>query len=134
MKEIKFRVWDSWHNLMHYSNHSKVEVEKDCQTFYPWGFMMDKDIGVHAGFLTFMQYTGLKDKNGKEIYEGDVIKETFPRDKSDPAYNSYGNEGIVEWHEKIGAWCWEHGEEWGMIDTQDVGIVGNIYENPDLAK
>jgi len=78
------------------------------------------------------RFTGLKDKNGKEIYEGDILFDKWDTKKrEDPTY-CCGNKGIVEWHEDMGAWSWEHGEEWGMIESSWVEVIGNIWENPDL--
>ena len=69
--------------------------------------------------LDVMQYTGLKDKNGVEIYEGDYI--------SDGLFI-----GVVEW----GASGWMIGDQdlWTYIDEDRYGVIGNIYENPELLK
>jgi len=66
-----------------------------------------------------MQCTGLKDKNGKLIYEGDILKD------------DHGKAPVV-WEPSVAAFAWEGGEEWGMIDPQNVEVIGNIYENPEL--
>lgn len=71
-----------------------------------------------------MQYTGLKDKNGKEIYEGDII--AFPTYKT-----------VIEWSDKHAAykpWC-EYMEGHDNIEEgEPIEVIGNIYENPELLK
>jgi len=103
MREIKFRVWDIRNNEMIYGAHES----------YHWhGYL-----GLPE-YYELMQYTGLKDKNGKEIYEGDILK------------NQVSELSVVKW-QGIG---WNPFVD-SMIDhykSYRFEIIGNIYENPEL--
>lgn len=96
---------------------------------------------------TIGQYTGLKDKNGKEIYEGDIVDWTF-------FYNSVGLQGAVEkditlrgvitwgtagfvfevWSNDFENAGWYGISSLNFDPTSDIEIVGNIYNNPELVE
>ena len=82
----------------------------------------------HKSFenIILMQYTGLKDKNGKEIYEGDIIKTKI--------FNGKYENAEVYWN--VNAWCIRTKKETtGLFVTKGeygVEIIGNIYENQEL--
>lgn len=83
-----------------------------------------------------MQYTGLKDKNGKEIYEGDIVETHGYKKELGGEAEIYPIRSAVEfdtglWSEQgfIGSgFTWSHGYD----DHREV--IGNIYENPELLK
>lgn len=93
------------------------------------------------------QYTGLKDKNGKEIYEGDIIEFQY-----DTGYSKEITKGIIEFGEyyagqndwgnikTVGFYVQQIDvcirQEWNMCDNQirEGKIIGNIYKNPELAE
>jgi len=77
--------------------------------------------------FVLQQYTGLEDKNGKEIYEGDIVQ----------AYDSWDNRtfcGNVIYSEKLASFVFvNEGDEY-YITFFSLEIVGNIFENPQLIK
>ena len=132
MREIKFRAWDTvkrgwatgepnhWLAIgladgeICYVHHSgQVETEQ----FYP------------TRPLVLMQYTGLKDKNGKEIYEGDILK--APVDRYILSWNPhYHGDGYYTL--QVGFGLVEMGKKMAHVDHGASEVIGNIYENGDL--
>ena len=115
MREIKFRAWDKReHRMMMY-----IQIPAPC--------MSESDLWI------LMQYTGLKDKNGKEIYEGDVVK-TF----TVTGGKLQEDKGLQEIHWWNSGFCRGIKDVQGLPlwwldkDTQKFEVVGNIYENPEL--
>ena len=122
MREIKFRAWN--------------EVEEKMYSWYDFlnTNMKNTFIAPESTAMILMQYTGLKDKNGKEIYEGDIVK-----------YNEFW-EGDCHYNSGVGQILWDD-EETGFYltakDTSfinlfnltkllDAEVIGNIYENSEL--
>src|SRR6185437_358813 len=123
MREIKFRAWHKEHKKMltvyviHQGTYSEGFV-KNCQGYAPpndqYYFKFDQ--------AEWMQYTGLKDKNGKEIYEGDIIMYHFKTKSTNDEFISK-----VFWDEYM--WLTD---EHSINRINDIEIIGNIYENIEL--
>lgn len=100
------------------------------QITFPGGgtWSVEKGEGVSLEYqphIKLMQYTGLKDKNGKEIYEGDVVTEW--KGKTEHITD------VIEW---TGDMLTPSYSSQGMKTLMDIGnefeVIGNIYENPEL--
>ena len=113
-REIKFRFW----------NGNTKEMHEQDETWDKFPLCGENEC--------FMQYTGLKDKNGKEIYEGDevlivedVVVEVIAGHER---RETEGRLEIVKWED--GAWF--IGDELAWEEAKYCEIIGNIYENKDL--
>ena len=101
MREIKFRAWD----------------KKEKQMVFGVPFHRD-----NTGVFEIMQFTGIKNEDGKEIYEGDILKWNCQDDFDDYFICELKNQ---RWLVNI------KDNGWGDI-FPDMEIIGNIYENPEL--
>jgi len=126
MREIKFRAWDKELKKMVYKGFwdrnwygTPHNDEGGCHTMY--------ELNEIKSYCELMQFTGLKDKNGKEIYEGDIMQGSV----TSPKYRVTMD---------CGRWCanYTHKGNSGALQLyfrQDMfEIIGNIYENGGLLK
>ena len=117
MREIKFRAWAVEEEKMYYS-----PLMQEWDGFDAWLRLDCENNDISEGSVKLMQYTGLKDKNGKEIYEGDVLRfET-------------GCLGVVIYEPPSWGVDWGGVTNFGGIFYNKAEIIGNIHENPELLK
>ncbi|WP_371378820.1 YopX family protein [Sporomusa aerivorans] len=125
MREIKFRAWDAENKTMFGSNCPNMLVHFDGQ-LNSFDVLGDTVGTYKTKQLALMQYTGLKDKNGKEIYEGDIVY-MVANGITGPRAIEFkdGSFGVKPLKDSEDLWFIE---VWHM----DVEVIGNIYETPEL--
>ncbi len=129
MREIKFRAWDKkekkildWFFI--HGIYQRIDKEK------PIGLNIFDGIDERKVIdFELMQFTGLKDKNGKEIYEGDLIKYSAPAIR-DEIYTIVWRS--TEWQTRFQKKSKSGGLTDIGLNSARGEVIGNIYENPEL--
>ena len=123
MREIKFRAWHKEKKIM-------GEV-LGIDILHKEIFFSNEDVDCyeHSDFkdIELMEYTGLKDKNEKEIYEGDIVK-----------LRANHGIGVIKYSDEWGAFVVEYIKPRPLVVLgmnyykEDIEVLGNIYKNPEL--
>ena len=122
-REIKFRAWDENQQAMAYQGFPDLET---IQSFF-----------FHYGDKTLMQFTGLTDKNGKEIYEGDLL---LDKEFTEDDFDISGKYPVVY---DVNQCCFcvdnsfkkDGSSLVNIIDyfgVENLEVIGNVYENSEL--
>ena len=119
-RELKFRVWDKDLKKMRYLNTNHDFI---CFDSYGNAYYENMQTGLGEWFSDLMQYTGLKDKNGVEIYEGDICLVTILPE-------NYKEKMTIIWCNTRNGFrfCDEDEEIWNIDDTE-IEVVGNTCES-----
>jgi uncharacterized phage protein (TIGR01671 family) len=145
-REIKFRAWHkgrkkmlSWEEISLLIEGYVIILADNRSSYIPGEELILRGNPFKLPELIFLQYTGLKDKNGKEIYEGNLVC-TSPRGQVYIVRNGrYDNGYTYEDADSGCGWYVDGGmNEWGRPNVSGIRkgehfeIIGNVYESPEL--
>jgi uncharacterized phage protein (TIGR01671 family) len=125
-REIKFRAWDTKVGEM-FEVH-ELYLADNSNTFGKG--ILDEHNDFHPmDEIELMQFTGLLDKNGKKIFEGDVVR-FWANPKDYGGYKGHNYIAAVEWDQAFLQFIFSDGH--GLKDFEFLEVVGNIFKNPEL--
>ncbi|MCD2223218.1 YopX family protein [Listeria cossartiae] len=128
MREIEFRAWDKEVKEMDY-NPSVIEIWQNKPINEQFRLESEEK-------LIWMQYTGLKDKSGKKIFEGDIVafsEDDFHVFNSQVEY--FSEDGYPAFDIKVPSTYYFDSNvfsEVSMTGLYEIEVIGNIHENPEL--
>jgi uncharacterized phage protein (TIGR01671 family) len=122
MRELKFRAWRETSGSMH-----RIVI----LDFVVGSCVCDDGLGFTLDEIVIEQYTGLHDKNGTEIYEGDIVRFFFDAYGKNPGTEMID---VVMWVDGAFYFWWIEGKRGARIDKFHgrAEVIGNIHENPEL--
>jgi uncharacterized phage protein (TIGR01671 family) len=130
MREIKFRAWDKeYKKMMEWGKQLKGLTQNGIKTVMSYNSEDSWSDCYNLKDIELMQYTGLKDKNGKEIYEGDIVK-YFDNKEHIVVVENIKELGTGMYLKRVGSGYYTLNPS--VIRDYEVEVIGNIYENPEL--
>lgn len=142
MREIKFRAWDyddcKMYNVMSYSPITFGEI-KPHVGIYPIGESKPVTVTQISTNFKLIEYTGLKDKDGREIFEGDVLRYLDSYNWSTEYgydFEDFLNVGRIIYDDKLARFDITNKSDISYDDfiyeVENYEVIGNIYENKEL--
>lgn len=126
----KFRVWDKNNKKM--LNWKELDLTKELGEDEITIFEPTGQFAHPIFFYDAMQSTGLKDKNGTEIYEGDIVEFKYPYDKR------IKTKGVIVWNDNKACFgismkeTTEQYELYRITAENYLSVIGNVHQNPEL--
>ncbi|AYC51957.1 YopX family protein [Bacillus licheniformis] len=124
MREIKFRAWNAPLKKMEYDSLNAIGF--DGRVYYG-------NADITGFFENIMQYTGLKDKNGREIYEKDIAEESYINPMTG---KKVVDRYVIEWENGIHKMKYignQKGKDrYLWMRFNEVEVIGDVYRNPEL--
>lgn len=122
MRERKYRYWDSFNKEYIYSEKKLIFKHRKLSAF----FMQYEDAELSGNKPILEEYTGLKDKNGREIFEADIIE----------IHDGNGTRAVIRWQKDTASFACDFFKEdlisGHLFGVEVTEVIGNIHENPEL--
>ena len=119
-REIEFRVFYNQRGEMLYAGDFHPD-QGFLMHNKEWSLICEEGEICGNEYATLMQYTGLRDKNGKKIFEGDIVIQ----EDTESVYE-------IKWHKEEAGFYMNSTNDYTTIEAEYLEVIGNIYENEEL--